>query len=391
MPYNGTGTFIPDPVNFPAVPDTTIQAAKFNSLIADIASGLSATLTRDGQGAASADISMGGFKITNLGTPGTAGDAVSLSYADSRYLLKDGGTGGTVSFGALTASSFACSTLTSNANWSLRVNNQDRMIVYADAGVTEMRVPYLTVTGNGTPGLQLHRTGSRAILQYIDTTGSYRVCDTNGAGTTGIGTFRLNILPEGSVWVGPSGRSTGNAATLGVVGEAPTVELSDGIANFGSYFRATPFPSTLTIGSVFGSDYNPKAIFDHLNLYFAPFYDGNLDLGVASRRWNRVFSVIGTIQTSDSRYKSNIRDLTFGLDFVKSLRPVSYQWKADTSVTHFGLVAQEVENLLSPLEYGMVQAGEIKGMNYSELIAPLVKAVQQLATKVEELEEQLRK
>lgn len=89
MPYNGTGTFNPDPTNFPAVPDTTIQAAKFNNLIADIASGLSVALTRDGQSTATAALSMGGYRIQNLGAPATTNDAVSLSYADNRYAPKE--------------------------------------------------------------------------------------------------------------------------------------------------------------------------------------------------------------------------------------------------------------------------------------------------------------
>jgi hypothetical protein len=78
MPYNGTGSFSPEPTAYPAVAGTVIEAAKYNALIADIASGLSTALTRDGQGAASADLSMGGFRLRNLANPSLDADAANL-------------------------------------------------------------------------------------------------------------------------------------------------------------------------------------------------------------------------------------------------------------------------------------------------------------------------
>ena len=80
MPYNGVGTFTSlGAPTFPAVPNTYILASYFNATMNDIFAGLSSVMTRDGQAAATANWSMGGFKLTNLGNGSAAQDAVTYS------------------------------------------------------------------------------------------------------------------------------------------------------------------------------------------------------------------------------------------------------------------------------------------------------------------------
>lgn len=68
MPFNGTGTYVPpSPPTFPAVPATTISSTYFNSTILDLATALSNTLTRDGQGKPSANIDWNAKNLTNVG------------------------------------------------------------------------------------------------------------------------------------------------------------------------------------------------------------------------------------------------------------------------------------------------------------------------------------
>jgi len=67
MPFNGSGTFIPlASPTYPAVAGQIIYAARFNSNLTDIHSGLTNCLTRDGQSALTANLNAGGFKLTNL-------------------------------------------------------------------------------------------------------------------------------------------------------------------------------------------------------------------------------------------------------------------------------------------------------------------------------------
>jgi cytoskeletal protein CcmA (bactofilin family) len=49
-------------------------------------------------------------------------------------------------------------------------------------------------------------------------------------------------------------------------------------------------------------------------------------IGQSDFRWQAVYAINGTIQTSDEREKTEIKPTTLGLDFIKDLRPVSYKW-----------------------------------------------------------------
>lgn len=76
MPFNGTGGFTVYTPGNPAVPGTAISSVAFNATMTDFAAGLANTLTRDGQSPATANIPMGGNKITGLGPATVAGQAV---------------------------------------------------------------------------------------------------------------------------------------------------------------------------------------------------------------------------------------------------------------------------------------------------------------------------
>ena len=133
---------------------------------------------------------------------------------------------------------------------------------------------------------------------------------------------------------------------------------------------------------------------------------------------------------SDLRDKADVRDTQLGLGFINSLRPVDYRWDMredykppmpeDTtdqtamaawreackpenlnhdgskkrSRFHHGLIAQEVKAALDAqgIDFGGYQDHSIKGgdavlsIGYDELIAPLIKAIQELTARVQELE-----
>jgi hypothetical protein len=75
MSYNGSGTFNINTAGQPVVTGTTITSTAFNLLTADLASGLTTALTKDGQTTPTANIPMGSFKITGLGAGSAATDA----------------------------------------------------------------------------------------------------------------------------------------------------------------------------------------------------------------------------------------------------------------------------------------------------------------------------
>jgi len=75
MSYNGSGTFNINTAGQPVVTGTTITSTAFNLLTADLATGLTTALTKDGQSTPTANIPMGTFKLTGLGAGTNATDA----------------------------------------------------------------------------------------------------------------------------------------------------------------------------------------------------------------------------------------------------------------------------------------------------------------------------
>ena len=71
MSYNGTGVFSINSVGQPVVTGTTISSTVFNALTADLATGLSTCMLKNGTQIVTANIPMAGFKLTGLGS-GTA-------------------------------------------------------------------------------------------------------------------------------------------------------------------------------------------------------------------------------------------------------------------------------------------------------------------------------
>ena len=78
MSYNGSGTFQINSAGQPVVTGTVISSTAFNSLTADLATGLSTAITKDGQTTPTANIKLGGFKLTNVGTATASGDALTF-------------------------------------------------------------------------------------------------------------------------------------------------------------------------------------------------------------------------------------------------------------------------------------------------------------------------
>jgi len=148
-------------------------------------------------------------------------------------------------------------------------------------------------------------------------------------------------------------------------------------------------------------------VVSHGNNDFRPSHNNSVTLGTGSYRWSTVYSN-NSLNTSDKNLKNTIADSDLGLSFINKLRPVSYKWNQkeeedlDTK-THYGLIAQEVETALAsesktlddfaavfkPDDYKEDGTGGSMGLAYSEIVSPLIKAVQELSTKVETLESRI--
>jgi hypothetical protein len=90
--------------------------------------------------------------------------------------------------------------------------------------------------------------------------------------------------------------------------------------------------------------------------------------------------------TSDRRAKTGITDLE-GLGLVRQLHPVRYRF-VDSGRPGMGFVAQEVAAVAPDIVAADPQTGML-AMDYSQIIAPLVAAVQELEARVAQLEAEL--
>lgn len=111
------------------------------------------------------------------------------------------------------------------------------------------------------------------------------------------------------------------------------------------------------------------------------------NIGSTSLRWNNIYLSNAPDVSSDARLKKNVKDSDLGLDFINSLRPVSWTWKDEKqgAIEHYGVIAQEAELAIAKVKGEASDVivthnedSDSYSVRYTELIAPLIKAVQEL-------------
>ncbi len=120
-----------------------------------------------------------------------------------------------------------------------------------------------------------------------------------------------------------------------------------------------------------------------------PATDNFYDLGSASLRWDDVYATNGSIQTSDIRFKTNIKPLNYGLKEVLSINPIAYNWKdKPQSDLKLGLSAQELLQIIPEVvkthDWEKDPNGELVkkeldkyGVYYTDLIPVLINAIKE--------------
>jgi len=152
-----------------------------------------------------------------------------------------------------------------------------------------------------------------------------------------------------------------------------------------------------------------------------PSSDGGLNIGAGSARYGSVFATNGTINTSDSRKKNSIQNTDLGLSFVNALTPRKFKMNHGTVTVsspgtatsfpkytyssgtrfHYGLISQEVATVLDNQGVDKSLFGgwtledpsdsdSTQSLRYHEFIAPMIKAIQELSTKVTTLEAKVK-
>ena len=277
-----------------------------------------------------------------------------------------------------------------------------------------------------------YNTAAGYTALFLNTTGTNNTAtgakalraNTFGVRNAGFGSLALCANTTGG-YNTTVGYASGQGNTTGccnvVVGYASGSALTTGDGNtiIGANISGSAgLANTLLIGAGGVAVYavqggSGNACIQNTSVFF-PDPDNTISLGTGSKRWVAVYAVNGTIQTSDSREKTEVTESALGTDFVKALNPVSYKWieggnkwtgeydennnrtyeTVPGKRTHWGFIAQEVKELVdeSDVDFGGWVLTDVEdpdskqALRYDQFIAPLTQALQESIARIESLE-----
>ena len=82
--------------------------------------------------------------------------------------------------------------------------------------------------------------------------------------------------------------------------------------------------------------------------------------------------------TSDQRLKTNIIDAPSALSIIDAIQIRSFDWKADNSHNRYGVIAQELNQLVPEAVHTPIAENDMMGVDYSKLVPILIKSFQEL-------------
>lgn len=233
-------------------------------------------------------------------------------------------------------------------------------------GVTSMSHPL--VIQNATP-----------IIQLIDSNATTRVANIGGEN----GNVTIDIDPnqaEGtsyfSVDIDNTERIRVDASGNLLVGTTSSAITDEG-------FKV--FNNGVLYGVVNNSQTNAlwnKESYTSGTSYFMDFrLDNSVKGSISSNGTSTAFNT-----SSDQRLKENIADADDAGSKVDAIQVRQFDWIADGSHQKYGMVAQELQTVAPEAVTGDSDSDEMMGVDYSKLVPMLVKEIQSLRARVQQLE-----
>lgn len=400
-----------------------ISATEHDGEMNDVATALTACIKANGSKAATGNQPMAGFKHTGVGDATTVDQYLTLNQATNSTVQFDSIAGTAASPGFVSRDDTDTGVFSPGPNtWAVSTGGTERLRI-DDTGLVKIGLNAITNT-------------EIELGQYRTTDGASYIDFHAVAGTDWEARLVRETGVNGQVWLANAGTgdvklSGGGELKITLTGNEFSFDPTNGLKivdennNIGGYITTNKGSGTANKLRIFGSrgsggvvirTDNSGTIADRVEVvdagHLQPVTDNAFTLGASGKRWSAVWAANGTIQTSDERTKTDISDSVLGLNFVKTLRPVSYKYieggKEVTGQvdgqeptftvkpgvrTHFGLIAQEVK---AALPEGVDFGGWVltdkndpdsqQALRYDQFISPLIQAVKELSAKVEALE-----
>jgi hypothetical protein len=287
--------------------------------------------------------------------------------------------------------------------WKYRESDAASQIRFVSGTVRFRYVASGTAGGSitWTTGMMMFNTGRVAIGSTTDdgtnalqVTGPAIISSSLQIGSTPIGSAQFSVTDAVNYTIAIGASGSGNGYVRGTSG---------------------------TTGFRLGTNGTDMMVLSSGGASIAPTTDNAYTCGGSGARWSSVWSANGTIQTSDARQKMAVRPCDLGLDFINALRPVSFKFIVGGNIvtrnrditddndpravtitpvpgnrTHYGLIAQEVKAAVPPgddfggyVKVDVNDPNSAEGLRYDEFVAPLIKAVQELSAKCDDLQKQV--
>lgn len=441
MAFNGSGSFLINSAGQPVVSGTVISSTAFNALTADLATGLSTCITKDGQTTVTANIPMAGYKFTGLGTGSAAGDSPNLSQVQSTVVK-------------LLASVSGADTITAVGSPTVAAYAAGQMFYFVAAGTNTGAVT-LNIDSLGAKAVT--RDGSTALIagdiqsgevcvvvydgtrfQLINAANAFGTLTVTGntylattSGNVGIGTSspaqKLDVTGASNSVQARFGNVAGRGLTIGttiitgtndagVVFDAPTasdgtlifqtasveraritsggVLLVGATSNFGAADDRLQV-DTATASARSGIFRNNTSATDTVGVWNSATTGDNLfiqfytEAGASVRgniTYNRGAGQVAYNVTSDVRLKDNIADAVDAGSKVDALQVRQFDWKETGNHVDYGFVAQELDAVVPHAVSKPEDDEAMWSVDYSKLVPMLVKEIQSLRARVAALE-----
>lgn len=313
MSYNGSGTFLINTAGQPVVTGTVISSTTFNTLTADLGTGLSTAITKDGQTTTTSRIPFIAGISSTLTTDSTSVGTGSIITSGGVGIAKALFVGTTANIaGAVTLGGAVAITSASANALAVGLNGATNPAFNVDAS-----------TASSATGLNVKSAAAAGgVAVSVSSSGANEALTLNAKGT---GTIGIGSVSTGAVTITPATTVTGAAtlsSTLGVTGAATLSSTLDvtGVASFAAGSAALPsitrtgdldtgvwFPAANTLG--FSTSGSERARLDS---------GGILGIGVTPSAWGGV-SANSVIQIRGASFfgRTDNSDAYVGTNFYR--------------------------------------------------------------------------